>query len=302
MIFLFLFHTDSITLNFRKQIPVNPINKLRSLLRSLFLLVFAALSFFGCQEIPNGIIDSKTIDYKVGGIIAPMNFNYSQTDSMVVTSVQIANVRTVEKVWCKVSAADGSLTVRPQLNLYDDGDVVKNGDQKSGDGIFSGKFVMGKSTPNGKYQIEYFVEDNIRQSPENLTKVGSHIFTFSNSQTNQPPVISNLIIPGSVNRGESFIFTLKVDDPNGLPDIYQVYFKLFRPDGSQVLGAPGQDYILMYDNGDQNFGDQIADDGIYSFKNSFSSTSQTGTWRFEFQAKDRGGKLSNVLTHNMIVN
>ncbi|MEW6702616.1 MAG: hypothetical protein AB1298_07840, partial [Bacteroidota bacterium] len=284
------------------HIPVSPKNKLQSLLRSSFLFGLVLLSFSGCQEIPNNIIDSKTIDYKVVEITAPVNFNYSQTDSMVVTSVQIANVGTVEKVWCKVSAADGSLSISPQLNLYDDGDVVKNGDQKKGDGIFSGKFVMGKFTPNGKYQIEYFVEDNIRQSPENLAKVGSHIFTFSNNQTNLPPVISDLVIPGAVNRGESFIFTLKVDDPNGLSDIYQVYFKLFRPDGSQVLGAPGQDYILMYDNGVQNFGDQSAGDGIYSFKNSFSSTSQTGTWRFEFQAKDRGGNLSNVLIHNMIVN
>jgi hypothetical protein len=114
-------------------------------------------------------------------------------------------------------------------------------------------------------------------------------------------VISNLLLPSSVNRGDSFIFSIKVDDTNGSFDIAQVYFKLYRPNGTIVLNG-NDDFFLMVDTGDANLGDQTAGDGIYSFKNSFSSTAPTGLWKFEFQAKDRSGKLSNIISSNMMVN
>jgi hypothetical protein len=48
-------------------------------------------------------------------------------------------------------------------------------------------------------------------------------------------------------------------------------------------------------------GDQIAGDGIYSAKQAFKSGSPTGTWRFEFQAKDIRNGLSNVIIQNIVV-
>jgi hypothetical protein len=59
----------------------------------------------------------------------------------------------------------------------------------------------------------------------------------------------------------------------------------------------------MVDNGDkEGFGDEKAGDGLFSFKNSFGTTSQTGNWRFEFQAKDKSNELSGVIIHNLQVN
>jgi len=159
---------------------------------------------------------------------------------------------------------------------------------------------MSRLNPNGKYQIEYFVEDNVNLPPNNSAKVGSALFTFDNNQNNLPPVISDVGLPASVNRGDSFLISVKVSDPNGLSDLYQVYFKLYRPDGSTVDPGNGLSYFIMFDDGTR--GDQTAGDGIYSLQNSFGSTAQTGTWKFEFQAKDYGGKLSNVITQNLTVN
>lgn len=299
MIFLFLSHSNLFRFIPGKLSCLMLLQKSKSLL--ILFSIVAVFMFSNCDKIPNNVVDSKIVDYAVDRIETPSSVSYSKVDSSVTTSIWLANNESVNIVWCKISSVDGRIIINSRLILQYAYDMVSYSWQRDLK-VYSAKFPMSRLNPNGKYQIEYFVEDNVNLPPNNSAKVGSALFTFDNNQNNLPPVISDLVIPGSVNRGESFIFTLKVDDPNGLSDIYQVYFKLFRPDGSQVLGAPGQDYILMYDNGDQNFGDQNAGDGIYSFKNSFSSTSQTGTWRFEFQAKDRGGNLSNVLLHNMIVN
>lgn len=257
-----------------------------------------------CDKIPDGIVDVKIVDYTVVGIVAPTNFTYSQSDSTIVTSIQISNFETVSNIWCKVTSLDGTLLVKSKIIMYDDGNVSLNGDQYKGDGIYSAKFVMGKLTPIGKYQIQYFVEDNINYSPDNLKKIGTHIFAFSQGQINLSPVISNLVIPNSATRNSGtvwFIFTIKVDDPNGLIDIQEVYFKLYRPDGS-LSAPPGETYRTMVDDGNVNFGDSVASDGIYSYRSYFDLTAQTGVWRYEFQAKDRSGNLSNVITHNMTVN
>jgi hypothetical protein len=268
---------------------------------SLFLIIAA---FVSCDKIPVGIVDAKMVDYRVLEITAPANFNYLETDSTIVTTVQITNIKTVSSVWCKVSSLDGALTLNSHLFMYDDSDVSLHGDQNKNDGIYSAKFVMGKLTPIGKYQIEYFIEDNINHSPDNLQKIGAHIFTFSPGQINLPPVISNLVIPNSATRNSGtdwFTFTINVEDPNGPTDIQEVYFKLYRPDGS-LSAPPGQTYRLMVDDGNADFGDVTAGDGIYSYRSYFDLTAQTGIWRYEFQAKDRAGNLSNIITHNMTVN
>ena len=58
----------------------------------------------------------------------------------------------------------------------------------------------------------------------------------------------------------------------------------------------------MVDNGDSVLGDAKAGDGIYSFKNTFGPTAQTGNWQFEFQAKDKSGAVSNVIKQTLGVN
>lgn len=287
----------------------NKYNIIRNFIRSesflstskFILIIIISFLASSCGDIPDGIVEPQNVDYSVISITAPASVTYLPTDSSVVASVTLKDFQSVGRVWCKVSSLDGSILVAGQVILYDDGNISANGDQNKGDGKYSGKFIMGKLKPKGKYQIEFFLENNIQQPPENLTKAGSHIFSFDNFQVNLAPVISNLILSSSVNRGESFIFSIKAEDPNGLADIIQVYFKLYRPDGSIVLNGT-DDFFLMADNGDINLGDQTVGDGIYSFKNSFGLTAPAGSWRFEFAAKDRGGLTSNILNKNVLVN
>jgi hypothetical protein len=250
----------------------------------------------GCDKIPDNLVDQKALDYQITGIYAPDTVNYAAQDSVVTTSVQIRNPGTVNSVWCKVSSLDGSVIIYSQvlLKISTAGTVtdqsVKN---------FSGNFIMNKNLPEGQYQIEYFVEDNVWQPPQNLTKVGSKIFSFKNIP---PPVVSVNVIPNSVFIDNSFVVSVKVTDINGLKDISQVYFRLYTPSGLVVDPGNGLGYFIMSDDGKTaTDGDQTAGDGIYSAKQSFKAGSPTGAWRFEFQAKDIRNGLSIAIIQNIVV-
>ena len=296
MIFPFLLHTDSAYQQFLGKLGLNPLLK-------LFSIFFLLLIFSACEEIPDEVIEQTKVYNKVKSISAPDNFSFSQTDSILTTSIEFENSKYIGKVWLLIKSEDGTVTIISSLLMLDNGNLAVNGDQKADDNIFSAKAGISKKYSNGKYFIEYYVEDNVKPVNENVTKVAVHFFNYNNNQVSYTPVISNLTIPNSVGRGESFIFTLKVDDQNGLGDISQVYFKLFRPDGTFADPQNGLGYFLMVDDGNLDvFGDQSAGDGIYSYKNSFGTTSQIGSWKFEFQAKDKGNNLSNVITHFLNVN
>jgi len=107
----------------------------------------------------------------------------------------------------------------------------------------------------------------------------------------------------TVALNQSFVFSIEASDLNGLADIEGVFFRLYRPDGSLVLDTQNSlDFFLMHDDGNTEvFGDLVAGDGIYTFKNLFAQTAPIGMWRFEFQAQDRRNVLSNKIIHNIVV-
>jgi hypothetical protein len=62
----------------------------------------------------------------------------------------------------------------------------------------------------------------------------------------------------------------------------------------------------MFDDGDPNHGDAIAGDGIYSSIVKLPSKQSNppvplGTFRWEFQAKDRENKTSNIIIHYIVI-
>jgi len=268
----------------------------------LFLILLSLFIFNGCNNIPNDVVELRNVDYKVVKISAPDTLVYNPSDSSFITSISIENTKTVKKVWFSISTIDGIKFLINNIVMSDNGDIQNSGDQKKGDGVYTGKTILGKNINSAEYEIDYFVEDRIRKAPENIVKVGSKEFYFQSAADNSPPVLSDLSMPDSVNRGESFVFSIKVTDANGLNDIAGVYFELFRPDNSIVNTGSGDTKFPMFDDGNTSqSGDVTAGDGIYSLKNSFGSTSQTGLWRFEFRAFDRAHALSNSVTKKLLV-
>ena len=261
--------------------------KRNQILIKLLVLLLSLTLFQFCDKPYNDIVDYQLSNYLVEKISVVNDFSYSQADSLLNVGITLKNFDSVDKVYINLKLNDASMFIYQgiELNKVTTGSNVE----------FSTKVKMSKKFSSGKYIIEFFVKDKFNS---NEKKVAEHLFNYNNNKINYPPVISDLKIPSIVNRGETFSFSLKVDDPNGLNDISQVIFKLFRPDGSVVIpnsSNPNIDYFVMVDNGDTNLGDEKANDGIYSFKNSFGQTSAVGNWTFEFQAKDKSGTASNVI-------
>ncbi|MFA7419994.1 MAG: hypothetical protein WCZ90_09940 [Melioribacteraceae bacterium] len=268
--------------------------------RRLAFLSFVSLAvaFSACDKIPDGVVDNKFVDYKVAKIESPSSFFYSNPDSLFTASVTIQSISSVDQVWLSVKSVDGTSYVTKQVFLT-------KGTATQTSTIFTAKVPMSKKISSGKYLVEFFISDNIRVSPDNISKVGEQVLVYNNNQTNFTPVISNLVLADNITRETPFIFTVKVDDQNGLGDISQVTFKLTRPDGTVVIpnpNTPNINYFLMVDNGDSVLGDAKAGDGIFSFKNTFGPTAQTGNWQFEFQAKDKSSAVSNVIKQTLGVN
>ena len=301
-------HTDDNSINSKIHFLLTSIFMKKFAINILSLLLITS-ALISCDKIPDGIVESQNVDYLIIAITAPSSVTYIPTDSTVIASIQLSKVNSVNAVWYKVSTFEGTLIVKNKVMMFDDGNSNLNGDQLKNDGIYSGKFVMSKLNPNGKYQIEFFVEDNVRTSPDNVQKVGTQIFSYNNNQQNFAPVISNLSIPSSVNREVNFVFSLTASDPNSYSDIQSVYYEFYRPNGTLVSNSQGISKFPLFDDGNvandgsiANDGDLHAGDGIFTNQLLFPTNQPTGVWRFEFHAIDRVGKLSNVIIHNLTLN
>jgi hypothetical protein len=268
---------------------------------SLFSL--SVLLFTGCDKIPDGTVDFQTVDYKVSLIEAPTSVVHTKSDSVIVTSVKITNTQSIAYVWCKINSSNGNATIVEKARMYDDGISTISGDLIKGDGIYTCKMVMKQINPNGKYQIVYYAEDNVNDSPNNLVMIGSALFTFYNGQNNLPPTISNVNLPTIVDRGVIFPFSVDVTDPNGLMDIQSVYYRLYNPNGVLLTNSQGISNFPMFDDGNTvNDGDITGGDGTYSVILKFPLTQPAGLWKLVFQTKDHNGELSNEITQTITVN
>ena len=256
------------------------------------ILVFI---FIGCEKEYDTVIENYNPDYQVKLVSPSDSIQYNPLDSLITIRIAFNSAVNIQSVFCDVYAADNSKLNSAPLVLLDNGQIV-NGDDINGDGFFANKFPLSELYPNGIYNIKYFVTD--KSNSTNQVALGT--FKFDNGQANIAPVISDDIVDPdtAVVTDTTIILTsIKVFDQNGLSDIDRVYFEVYRPDGST-----NNNQNLMFDDGNLTLhGDQTAGDGIYSLLIQITSANQKGTYRLEFQAKDRGGKLSNIINHSLLI-
>jgi len=247
----------------------------------------------GCEKKFDNIVNVPLPNYRVEGVTNLQSFTYSTSDSSIILYIKIDSSNDVNEVYCSVYDPDGNELSNSPVQLQESSNL-----SSSDTVVYSSNFQMSQSDPIGKYSVKYFIQDNAY----NTSLAAVQYFTYDNGQTNEPPVLSNLVMPDSVSFGQTFTFSIKVTDPNGYSDISQVYYELYRPDRTQVTNSQGISEFPMYDNGDTaGNGDVTKGDGIFTFKLSFPSGQQMGTWKFIFKAVDRSGATSNVITHNIVV-
>lgn len=239
------------------------------------------------------------IELEIIEIIAPSQITYTDETTLFKATVEVNTSYLIKDIWYEIKSSDGTLTLADSLQMKDDGDTDSNGDEIAEDNIFTAQLSLGIQIPSSDYVVQYFVK-NFQNVVE---EIGSTNFTYDNTQFNYAPVLSNLDMVSSIDREVDFVFSVQANDDNGYDDIKIVYFELIRPDGSLVIDSrTNSSQFLMADNGDTDvYGDEIAGDSKYSFKNSFDSTAAQGTWTFYFLAEDRSDEISNEIIHNLEV-
>jgi hypothetical protein len=262
-------------------------------MKKFALLLLLPFLFWGCEKTYDSVINPKqTSTIQVTNIAPIDSVDYSTSDSVLTFAITFNSTEQIQAVYCNIVKPDGTQLNSSAINLYNDGDIPVHGDSSAGDNTFSNKFTMSNSYNNGVYLVKYYVDDIYGST----NYISAQNYVFDNSKDQFAPVLSDLNLPDSVALTQTFIFNVTASDSNGLANIDNVSFKLYRPD-STLAGT-----FLMHDDGDLAvWGDSTAGDGIYSYRNSFSPTAQTGDWRFEFQAIDYTNLLSNKIIKNLKV-
>jgi hypothetical protein len=260
-------------------------SKYYSNMRKLYLFLIPLL-IWGCEKTYDDIIDTGTDNYQVSSIAG-----IKDTVDMKVPGDSLLNLRLiftplsqVYKAYFDVYASDNTKLNSVPVEMYE---II--------DDLYENQFILMRENPIGNYTVRFYAEG----FEGNIKQVALGTFYFKNGQDNLPPVITNTFIePDTVIVNDTtVIFTsVEASDPNGLNDILEAYFIVYRPDGTS-----NNSKVFLYDDGTSEHGDVTANDGIFSRLIQVDQNNQKGTYRFEFRAKDRIGELSNIINHFVLI-
>jgi len=254
-------------------------------MRKIVLLLLPII-IIGCEQTFDNIIDAVQNNYQVSLVSPTDSVTYREDDSLVTIIIIFTSSSEVSDVFCDIIASDQSKLNSSPFQLFDDND----------DNRFLNDFPLSQFYPNGIYNIKYFVKN----ADETLQQVALGSFKYNNGQDNLPPEITNTVVDPDtvvVTAPTAILTSVEASDPNGQNDILKVYFVVYKPDSS----TNGNELELFDDGNVDDHGDLIAGDGIYSRLIQVDQANDKGTYRFEFQAIDRGGKSSNIIDHFVLI-
>jgi len=252
--------------------------------KSYFLLI--PLLIWGCEKTYENLIDTSTDNFQVNSLsgIKDINLLENPEDSILTFTMTFSSGSFVSDTYFDIYFSDNSKVNSSPVEM-----------QEIFDNTYSAQYFLGRANPIGNYTVRFSaigIEGTAKQ-----VALGS--FQFNNGQENLPPEISNTVIDPdtAVVNDTTIIFTsVEAMDPNGASDILEIYFIVYRPDGTT-----NNSKVLLFDDGKPENGDVLAGDGIYSRLIQVNQNNQKGTYRFEFRAKDRLGDLSNIINHFVLI-
>lgn len=259
-----------------------------------YSLLIVPLLLWGCEKTYDDIIDTGTDNYQVSSIagIKDTVDLKNPPDSLLNLKLIFTSPSQVYKAYFDVYASDNTKLNASPVEMNE---VIDN--------IFESQFILKRENPIGNYTIRFSAEG----FESGIKQVAQATFYFKNGQDNLPPVISNSIIePDTIVVTDTTVIFTSVEamDPNGKNDLLEVYFIVYKPDGT----TNNYKWLLLDDGSccplppyNQVSGDVTANDGIYSRKIVVDQTNAKGTYRFEFRAKDRIGELSNIINHFVLI-
>jgi hypothetical protein len=259
-------------------------SKYYSAMRIAYLLLIPLL-MWGCEKTYDNLIDTSTDNYQVSSVVGIKDTVDLKEpgDSLLSLRLIFTPQSQISKAYFDIYASDNSKLNSSPVEMEE---VIEN--------IFENQFVLKRENPIGNYTVRFTASGGA-----NTKQVAVASFYFNNGQDNLPPEIFNSVIDPdtAVVTDTTVIFTsVGAMDPNGLNDILEVYFIVYKPDGTT-----NNSKVLLYDDGKIENGDKLAGDGIYSRLIQVNQDNDKGTYRFEFRAKDRSGELSNIINHFVLI-
>ena len=274
----------------------NMINKI--LLKFISLISISLLLFVGCEKDFSTVYSPQLNEIQVSSLNEYNLIVFNSSDPSVTFSIKFSTAIGLKKVSINILSPFNEKINNSEIELFDNGNIINNGDSVSSDLRYSNKFLFSSNFDNGTYNVEY----KIFQNDGSSKIIAAQHFVYDNGKNNTAPTISNLIQQDTVQTNVQFSFSVMVSDPDGLNDIKEVYYELYMPNGTKVVNSQGISKFPMFDDGDTaSNGDVTANDGRYTVYLTFPNTVTTGSWKFDFTAQDKAGHLSNTITHNVEV-
>lgn len=262
---------------------------MQKLLISIMLIMLA----MSCQKIHDGVIDPIDEYFYTESFSMQDTLSLVQGNSGYPVSIKL-NRTGIENLFVNVYNSKKTELLVENTALLDNGNLALNADQMKNDRVYSALINFPSSIKAGNYHLEI-----IRKEIYKNDLIAFADFYLKTGAANVSPVIKNLVFPDPIVLDQKFIITIKVEDQNGLKDIERVWFLSIRPDGTQSVPAG----FTMSDLGDEaQSGDKTANDGIYSYPITITSSAMKGDWRLEFYAKDKSGAQSNAIIKTFKVN
>ena len=191
---------------------------------------------------------------------------------------------------------DGSSVLGRLFQLKDDGMQSFSGDNIAGDSLYSiiidSSFAAGKK---GTYQVVFEATDNFGNKSSSLSR--NIDLENESGQIIELSVDETIQRPGQSNQFNTTLVSARINDPQSLTDVDSVYFYSLKPNGE--LANNGNPFTMV-DNGlpfnlNNLFlesGDEVADDGVYSFTAPIFNDAEPGVYIYTFYMRDRAGNLS----------
>jgi hypothetical protein len=255
-------------------------------MNKLFILISSLLVLYGCEKEYDSVIEPVSSSYQVLAVTSFQEFNYVPGDSTETLTITFNSTNNIAGVSYDLLSPDGSKVNSSPLPMV-----------KADQNNFQAILQMSRNYINGEYTVKYYVTDISGEFKE----AAIHKFLYNNGTANEAPVIANALVEPDtlvVTAVTPLIVTVEASDPDGQSDLEIVYFIVFRPDGT----TSGSQNILSDDgNKTETAWDETANDGIFSLRISVNETNAKGTYRFEFRARDRGKKYSNIINYNVVI-
>lgn len=256
-------------------------------------LTFFLVFLVGCEKDYDNVIENQITNYQVINVTAKDSVQYP-IDTTAVFTIEFNKSDDIKNVKFDLYSPENQ-KISSGVQLFDNGKIA-NGDAAANDDIYSAKIVIDSNNINGNYELKYFVTDNL-----DFTKqVATAKYHYNNGKSNVAPLLSEDIVDPDtlvVDTIKVIWCKIKATDENGKNDISKVYFIVYKPNGTT-----NNSQLELYDDGDiSNHGDLVANDGIYSLLISVNESNDKGAYRFEFRAKDRSNKLSNIINHTVLI-